>query len=356
MLRVQFTGILIWLCIVAASATSAAGMNSAAGRDKKGMELKVLQMNIWQEGTMVKGGFDAIADEVARLEPDIVMFSEVRNYHGKMFIPRILHALKERGKTYYGKNSPLDVGVLSKYPIEEQAPNCPSEEDAGSVLKTRIRINGKTVVVYSAHLDYTHYACYLPRGYSGVTWKKLDAPVTDGLEVEKANRESMRDEAIHHFIEDSKKEKGSIILLGGDFNEPSHLDWNEKTKDLWDHHGAVVRWDCSTMLAKAGFKDAYRTKFPNPMTHPGFTFPSDNELVAEQKLSWAPDADERDRIDFIYFKPLKGMKVKDAVIVGPSKSIVRSVRTEENSSDRFVTPLGVWPTDHKAVMVTFYIK
>lgn len=70
----------------------------------------------------------------------------------------------------------------------------------------------------------THYACYLPRGYSGVTWKKLDAPVTDSAEVEKANRESMRDEAIYHFIEDSKKENGNIILLGGDFNEPSHLD------------------------------------------------------------------------------------------------------------------------------------
>lgn len=84
----------------------------------------------------------------------------------------------------------------------------------------------------------------------------------------------MYDETIHHFIENSKKEKGSFILLSGDFNEPSHLDWSEKTKDL----------------------------------------------------------------------------------CGPSKSIIRSVRTEENCSDRFVTPLGVWPTDHKAVMVTFYIK
>lgn len=342
MFRIQLTGILIWLCVSAACA--------------KGVTLKVLQMNIWQEGTMVKGGFEAIADEVSRLEPDIVMFSEVRNYHGKMFISRILHALEERGKMYYGENSPLDVGILSKYPIEEQAPNCPSEKDAGSVLKARIRINGQTVVVYSAHLDYTHYACYLPRGYSGVTWKKLEAPVTNGIEVEKANRESMRDEAIYHFIEDSKKEKGNIILLGGDFNEPSHLDWNEKTKDLWDHHGTVVCWDCSTMLMEAGFKDAYRTKYPNPVTHPGFTFPSDNKGVSEQKLSWAPESDERDRIDFIYYMPSKRMKLKDAVIIGPSQSIVRGKRTKENSRDRFIEPIDVWPTDHKAVMATFYIK
>lgn len=322
----------------------------------KGTEIKVLQMNIWQEGTMVKGGFEAIADEVARLDPDIVLFSEVRNYHNKLFIPRILQALEERGKQYYGESSKLDVGILSKYKIEEQAPNCPSAEDAGSVLKARIRIKDQTVVVYSAHLDYTHYACYLPRGYSGVSWKKLNAPVTDRTEIEKANRESMRDEAIAYVIKDAKKEQGNLIFLGGDFNEPSHLDWRENTCNLWDHNGTVIDWDCSVMLQKAGFKDAYRTKYPNPVTHPGFTYPSDNPGATEQKLSWAPEADERDRIDFIYFLPHKRLKLKDTAVVGPARSIVRGQRTPEQSQDTFIEPKGVWPTDHKAVFATFNLK
>lgn len=322
----------------------------------KGKDLKVMQMNIWQEGTMVEGGFDAIADEVARLEPDIVLFSEVRNYHGKQFITRILKALEQRGKCYYGENSTLDVGILSKYKIEEQRPNYPLEHDAGSVLKAKIKIGGRTVVVYSAHLDYTHYACYLPRGYSGVTWKKLEAPVTNAAEIEKANNESLRDEAIAGVIEDIKNEKGNIILLGGDFNEPSHLDWKEDTKNLWDHNGTVVRWDCSIMLEKAGFRDAYRVKYPNPVTHPGFTFPSDNPGVPTQKLSWAPESDERDRIDFIYFIPDKKMKLKDVVVVGPSRSIIRGERAEENTKDPFIRPLGVWPTDHKAVLATFRLS
>lgn len=322
----------------------------------KGKELKVMQMNIWQEGTMVKGGFDAIADEVSRLEPDIVLFSEVRNYQGKQFISRILQALKERGKTYYGENTLLDVGILSKYPIEDQHPNRPLEQDAGSVLKAKLKIAGRTVVVYSAHLDYTHYACYLPRGYSGVTWKKLEAPVLDAAEIEKANKESQRDEAIEGVIADIRKEKGNIILLGGDFNEPSHLDWMENTKDLWDHRGTVVRWDCSVLLEKAGFKDAYRVKYPNPVTHPGFTFPSDNEGVEVKKLSWAPEADERDRIDFIYFMPDKKLKLKEVVVVGPSRSIIRGERADENTQDRFILPLGVWPTDHKAVLATFQLS
>lgn len=82
--------------------------------------LTVLQLNIWQEGSIVEGGFEAIADEVAQVDADIVFFSEVRNYNGTCFISRIIEALKKRGKTYYGEHNPLDVGILSKYNISQQ--------------------------------------------------------------------------------------------------------------------------------------------------------------------------------------------------------------------------------------------
>ena len=44
-------------------------------------EFTVLQWNIWQEGTKVKGGYDAVVNEIVRLKPDFVTFSEVRNYN-----------------------------------------------------------------------------------------------------------------------------------------------------------------------------------------------------------------------------------------------------------------------------------
>ena len=80
----------------------------------------MLQFNIWQEGTMIPGGFDAIADEIARLEPDFIMLSEVRNYHDTRFCDRIVNALKERGKTYYSFYS-YDSGLLSKHPITDSS-------------------------------------------------------------------------------------------------------------------------------------------------------------------------------------------------------------------------------------------
>ena len=59
--------------------------------------LTVLQWNIWQEGTMVPGGYEAVADEIARLQPDFVTLSEVRDCHGTRFCDRIGNSLRERG-------------------------------------------------------------------------------------------------------------------------------------------------------------------------------------------------------------------------------------------------------------------
>ena len=49
------------------------------------------------------------------------------------------------------------------------------------------------------------------------------------------------------------------------------------------------------------------------------------------------------------------MKIEDAVIFGPKESVVRSKVVTEQTSDRFIEPLGVWPTDHKGLLVKLLI-
>ncbi|WP_270090373.1 endonuclease/exonuclease/phosphatase family protein [Sphingobacterium sp. SYP-B4668] len=321
-------------------------------------ELKVLQMNIWQEGTMVPGGFEAIGNEIIDKDPDIVLFSEIRNYNKIDFIQRIREYLAFKGNTYYGESSgeSLDVGLISKYPIQTQAPNPEEGHNTGSVLKTKLSIQGQRFIFYSAHLDYTNYACYLPRGYDGVTWKKMSHPIVDHEVVLAANKRSKRDEAIRDVLVDMEKEdKGQIIILGGDFNEPSHLDWTVATKDLFDHGGAVIPWHCSVMLQEGGLMDSFREFYPNPLTHPGFTYPAYNKDVDIGKLAWAPDADDRDRIDYLYYLPHKRLQLKDIRIVGPIETVVRAKMQIKDSEDRFILPKAVWPTDHKALLATFVV-
>ncbi|ALJ05645.1 endonuclease [Pseudalgibacter alginicilyticus] len=321
---------------------------------KTELTIHVLQFNIWQEGTIIEGGFDAIVNEIIRTKSDLIAFSEVRNYNKINFNEHIIEALKDKGYTYYAQKS-QDTGLLSKYPIISQTALYPVINDHGSITKAIINVLGEEIAFYSGHLDYLNCALYLPRGYDGSTWKKLDNPITNIDTIQKVNLVSKRDEAIDVFIKDAKNEikQGRIVIYGGDNNEPSHLDWIEANKNRYDHHGVVINWRNTFELQKAGFTDVYREKYPNPITHPGFTYPANNKDIPIEKLAWSPDADDRDRIDFIFYYPDDRLKLNDVKIVGPKGDIVRNKRITETTNDEFIEPFAIWPTDHKAILASF---
>jgi hypothetical protein len=321
---------------------------------QKKQSLTVLQFNIWQEGTVIKNGYNAVINEIIHSNADLIALSEVRNYNNTNLNQRLVASLKEKGYTFYSEKSE-DSGILSKYPILEQSVVFPLKNDHGSITKAIINVNGTEIAFYSGHLDYLNCALYLPRGYHGSTWSKLDAPITDIAEIEKINLQSQRDDAINNFIKDAKIEikKGRIVIYGGDNNEPSHLDWTEATKNLYDHNGVVMPWNVSVALDKNGFIDTYREIFPNPVTHPGFTYPADNTAINIEKLAWSPDADDRDRIDYIYYYPDARIKLNTSKIFGPKGDISKNKRVLEKTNDVFLEPLAIWPTDHKGVISEF---
>ncbi len=322
----------------------------------KPVEVRVLQFNVWQEGTVVKNGFRAIVIEILRTKADLVAISEVRNYKDRDFGESLAKALREKGETFYSGKS-YDSGIISKYPIEKYYELYPCKDDHGSITKAIINVKGRRVAFYSAHLDYLNCSYYLVRSYSGTTWKKLSAPVTDTKELLKDSRKSKRDDAIRAFLKDAaiESEKGCKIIIGGDFNEPSHLDWIEETKNLYGHEGVVINWECTQLLEKAGFSDTYREIYPDPVKNPGFTYPSANKMVPLKKLTWAPESDERERIDYIFYLQREGISLKDVVIVGPDSTILKSAVHKE-TGDRFSRPAGIWPSDHKALLAIFQIN
>lgn len=315
--------------------------------------LKVFQFNIWQEGTKVDGGFDAIVNTIVQTDADLVSLVEVRNYNDVDFVEKLVKALADKGHKYFGELG-NDTGIISKYPIQEHK----RFMDHGSISKAVINFHGNLVAFYAGHLDYTHYACYLPRGYDGITWEKMTKPVTEVGKIEKMNLDSRRDELIQLFIEDAQKEisKGNMVIYCGDNNEPSHLDWTEKTKDQFDHQGVVFEWNTTKTLEEHGYLDAYRVKYSDPASHPGFTWPADNPGATLKELTWAPDADERDRIDFCMYYPDERISLSDIQIMGPSSSIVRNKRVEENVNDPFLIPKEGWTSDHKGLVGIFNVQ
>jgi hypothetical protein len=139
---------------------------------------------------------------------------------------------------------------------------------------------------------------------------------------------------------------GETVIVTGDFNEPSHEDWNSATSgmDRWAKNTSgrplrfKIAWAGSVALAKAGLKDAYRSIYPNPAKKPGNTWtpPYPDGLTGRQ-----PYADQvLDRIDRIHF-------------FGPNIRVVGAGVIGENAETSETVLKGPWVSDHRAVVAEF---
>ncbi|MBD5225646.1 MAG: endonuclease/exonuclease/phosphatase family protein [Bacteroidales bacterium] len=333
---------------------------SALTGNARTTRLKVLQMNTWIQGENIENGAEAIADVIDMTDPDIALLCEITGGCYERLLDHLCGILAERGKQYYCDTLQMSMGIISSI-APDSVSRCFTLDDKvrpNPVAKGWLTFGGHHMAIYSVHWDWTHYECYMPRGYSGTTWKKLPSPVCDADSVLAANRLSYRDEGVAALIEDASKEraKGNMVIIGGDFNEPSHLDWQADTGGIRDHNGMVIDWDCSMMLSDAGFRDCYRELYPNAVTHPGFTYPAGNPFTDISKLVWLPDRDERDRIDFIYYYPDSGISLSDVTVVGPAADILYGKIVGSSTSDPVIQLPCRWPSDHKAVFATFELK
>lgn len=152
-------------------------------------------------------------------------------------------------------------------------------------------------------------------------------------------------DALAPFLED-----GNPVILAGDFNEGSHLDWTPRAAsegmDRWVANPTpvplrfAIAWTGSRLLEDAGLRDAYRTVFPDEVRKPGITWtPPYDE--APGRRPWSDQI--LDRIDRIHFRA-PGLRVIDAAVVGSDEA-----RCE------FALP-APWPSDHRAVLATFVVE
>lgn len=320
-------------------------------------KLKVLQFNTWNNGRMITGGAEAIIRTIEATDPDILLLQEVRSQD---FVDKVIDHFRTKGITWHGRSMNISTAILSKFPFDSIRSS--DELGAGSYAyaKAVVKVENKTLALYSVHLDWKHLGYYFPRGFDGDSdtrpYAKTD-PYTDAEAVLAENRKSRRPEEVRAMIEDMQDEmlRQRMIIAAGDFNEPSYLDWQADTRHLRDHNGLVIDWDCSLMLARAGMSDAYRQLYPDPVAFPGFTCNAGNRWVDKSEMYWAYGVDDRERIDQTYFYPHADMKLTHATIVGPVEDFYDNEVRLEPTADPIFTPEGPWASDHKAVLTEYEI-
>ncbi|HUV48865.1 MAG TPA: endonuclease/exonuclease/phosphatase family protein [Actinomycetes bacterium] len=132
---------------------------------------------------------------------------------------------------------------------------------------------------------------------------------------------------------------GVPVVLLGDFNAPSHRDWTREAVGLRPHVTQSVTWPTSRAVELVGLVDAYRAVYPDPVSHPGLTWPAARPHV--EGYNPAADGHPADRIDFMHVSP--DITVNDVQIVGEAESAF---------SDLPFTP---WPTDHRGLLATLQV-
>ncbi len=123
---------------------------------------------------------------------------------------------------------------------------------------------------------------------------------------------------------------GTPVVVTGDFNTPSHLDWTEAAKGSRPQQTEAIAWPVTARMEAAGFADAFRTAHPDPVARPGLTY--------SPGFPWPVqvEGERMDRIDYVF---AANATVRGAEIWGePGNPDV----------DRSFAP---WPSDHRAVIV-----
>ena len=276
-------------------------------------ELNVLSLNLWMGGTQVDDYHRKQVRILVGGNYDIVGVQESTGDHAT----RIAKALG----WYVMQGS--DVGIISRYPIDQIIAK------AGSYGSVRVNLDGtkSQVVIWNAHLYYQPYG-----PYDFCFDKKSPSQVMQS-ENGSARIPEMKDilTGMQGFID---KASQVPVLLMGDFNAPSHLDYTPATKDK--HCGiADFKWPTSVYPVQAGLIDTFRVANPNPATVPGNTW-SPVYLTNDGR------PEPMDRIDFIYHKGNMKVLKSETVVVGTHNP-------EPNHK------FNEWPSDHAGVRTLFKV-
>jgi endonuclease/exonuclease/phosphatase family metal-dependent hydrolase len=301
--RYRRTAVIAALVALLVASAAGAGTAGAETGDEPVDELKAMTFNIWLGGTRVD--FDMVIEAIEVADADIVGIQEPGGN-----LERIADELG-----WYHNHTQQTV---SRFPLVE-----PPEAD-GDYVYAFVGPQ-HAVAVSNVHLTAYPYGPYELR--DGATVEEVLQHEHDVHMQEMASRFA----SLPELADD-----GIPVFLLGDFNVPSHFDWTEETAEASDEDFRIaLDWPVSVELDDLGFRDTYREIFPDPVSHPGYT--------------WTPgypppemtDDEVHDRIDFVY-------------AAGPSTTTDSAVVAEDHPiTDIVVEP---WPSDHRAVVSTFDVE
>ncbi len=265
-------------------------------------QVKVMIFNVWLGGDQVS--MSKTLEAIRAADADIVLLQEPEG-NVRYFAEQLGYAYAEPRQN-----------MLSRFPIFDMT-------DSGGDFAYVELTPGHFAALANIHLDWTEYGPYAAR---------------DGKSAEEILRteSDLRLSGIQPYLEllEPIAAAGMPVILGGDFNSASDLDWTAATVGQRHQLKFPLAWPAAHAVTAAGYQDTWRTIHPDPVANPGITW----SWGYPQPTLWADEA--LDRIDLLF---ARNATVDNSQIVGGAQADVGIV----------VTP---WPSDHQAVVSTLTLE
>uniref|UniRef100_A0A7E4UXW5 Endo/exonuclease/phosphatase domain-containing protein n=1 Tax=Panagrellus redivivus TaxID=6233 RepID=A0A7E4UXW5_PANRE len=244
--------------------------------------LRVMTFDTYNTGIHFDQGLYKIVKHILSVDADLIAIQR-----GAM--DQILPLLGSRYQGYAVDPTDMDVGIITKHEIDLSTL---VHTPASVGFKINL-LNSKSVYFHSLHLDPENYGPYNTTTKSGL----------DQREEKRVSQIQTLINSPDFQIHVQFAASGGIpLIVAGNFESPSHLDWIARTKRL--HGDCVYEWPASKLLSdNASLSDSFRVVNPDPLYVVGNTWSTCYETVY-------------DRIDFILYNSPKLIPVDSFVYSG----------------------------------------
>ncbi|WKY13258.1 hypothetical protein Q1695_004238 [Nippostrongylus brasiliensis] len=293
--------------------------------------LRVMTFNIWNSGSHVESGLYKVAKHILIVNPDVVALQEVQR---RDVLPTLLQFLGQNWTGLACDDNYPDVAILTRHRLDEETLTTTNRS-----IGARIEVDtGHFISFWSAHLDYKSFGPYAANNKMVTS---VDQILAGEKPLSRAGREQNMLEIQDHpqMVEWLNDSAAVPVILCGDFNSPSHIDWIEETRN--EHGNWMVEWPATKIAEEMGFTDAFRELHPNVTEVPGYTWSTVNKFMSDWEFN-IPEP--QDRIDFVLYKGTGGS-------IAPIESLLYAGSEPLNAMPYHRK--NDYPSDHYALVVDF---
>ena len=274
---------LMFLLLLLTSYRTACSDQVPSDRDS----LRVLVWNVPHGSNDVDNGPEKTLEIIRESGADLVLLQESYDIDGDR--PRLGEWLA--GELGWNQHQAQSTHLCVLTPLELETTFFHHEwHGVGALLKDSQQ---RQLLAWSIWIDYRSFI-----GYELRDNPEMDDETLLAAETDRSNRLNQATALIEHLKEAGQLETDLPLLVGGDWNCPSHLDWTVDTARVYRNRRNMPL-PVSLAMREAGFTDTFRALHPNPVQHPGITW---SPMFRGPAPGDEGTAQSFERIDRLYLK------------------------------------------------------